>query len=295
MKNTKILSVSLAALMLFTSLFATLTVSALTTDACDDNLTWEIDDSGTLAVSDTEDFFETTSDEVIQIDDISWYFEDGTLTISGTGAIENFVSYFDIDLGDYTSAPWYWHYNDITAVVIEDGVTSIGDYAFAYCTNLTSVIIPKSIICIGNHAFEACDNIVNIIYMGTEDDFAHIDILQNGNYPIVNATINFLTETSIIETNAPVEDIQASDVKAENVTNVTLSLATDDVNGEGEETKKNKVTKKPSSNKDDDDDDDSYRRKDDDSSTVIIIVAIVAGVVVLAGGAVALIIIKKKK
>ncbi len=40
--------------------------------------------------------------------------------------------------------------------IIPDDVTSISDYAFAYCYNLTSVIIPDRITSIGNHAFHYC-------------------------------------------------------------------------------------------------------------------------------------------
>ena len=41
-------------------------------------------------------------------------------------------------------------------VVIPDGVTSIGDWAFYTCSSLTSVTIPESVTSIGNRAFEGC-------------------------------------------------------------------------------------------------------------------------------------------
>ena len=45
-----------------------------------------------------------------------------------------------------------FEFNDLTSVVIPDGVTTIGDYAF-YSNNLTSVVIPDSVTTIGNYAF----------------------------------------------------------------------------------------------------------------------------------------------
>ena len=50
-------------------------------------------------------------------------------------------------------APWYSDRDKIKIVVIEDGVTNIGSYAFYYCENLTSVTIPNSVTNIGNAAF----------------------------------------------------------------------------------------------------------------------------------------------
>jgi hypothetical protein len=72
---------------------------------------------------------------------------DGLLTISGTGAME----------WEYNTAPWaYCDTEKITAVVIEEGVTTIGNRAFNYCTKLLSVSIPSSIVTIGNDAFRSC-------------------------------------------------------------------------------------------------------------------------------------------
>ncbi|MEE0775503.1 MAG: leucine-rich repeat domain-containing protein, partial [Bacillota bacterium] len=72
----------------------------------------------------------------------------GGLTISGTGAMPNFVS------GD--NQPWKDHMEDITAVTVEDGVTTIGDYAFYQCEALMSVSLPNSLETIGECAFYQC-------------------------------------------------------------------------------------------------------------------------------------------
>ncbi len=81
-------------------------------------------------------------------DNLTWELtDDGTLTISGTGAMTNY---------SYDSAPWFSNRFSITKVIINNGVTSIGDYAFFYCENLTSIIIPDSVTIIGNSAFYEC-------------------------------------------------------------------------------------------------------------------------------------------
>lgn len=72
----------------------------------------------------------------------------GVLTISGTGDMQNSSFGWDKDL--------------IKSVVINDGVTSIGQDAFYQCTNLTSVTIPGSVISIGNYAFQECASLTSI-------------------------------------------------------------------------------------------------------------------------------------
>ena len=88
-------------------------------------------------------------------DNLTWELtSDGTLTISGTGEME-----------DYTSgrAPWHEDYADeINFVVINSGVTSIGSSAFDQCTGLTNIIIPDSITSIGDGAFTQCAGLTNI-------------------------------------------------------------------------------------------------------------------------------------
>ena len=86
---------------------------------------------------------------------VTWLLDDnGTLTISGSGKIEDYRS--DID------QPWYSNRSDITSVVIEPGVTSIGSLAFYKCSNLTSITIPSGLTSIGEQAFGNCTGLTSI-------------------------------------------------------------------------------------------------------------------------------------
>ncbi len=77
---------------------------------------------------------------------VTWTLDDGgTLTVSGTGDMRTFY--------DSSKTPWSSHRNEIKKVVIEEGVTSIGDRAFSYCDNLTEVVISDSVTIIGQVAF----------------------------------------------------------------------------------------------------------------------------------------------
>ena len=81
-------------------------------------------------------------------DNVTWTLDsNGLFTVSGTGTMTNY--------GGITgkSPPWYEHRDKIKSVVIENGVTSVGRYAFIECSNLTSVTIPDSVTVIAKDAF----------------------------------------------------------------------------------------------------------------------------------------------
>ena len=81
---------------------------------------------------------------------VNWAYEDGVLTIRGTGAMEDFEDF---------AAPWASLHDKITSVVIEDGVTTIGDNAFQFCTALTIITFPESVTVIERSAFESCTSL----------------------------------------------------------------------------------------------------------------------------------------
>ncbi len=84
---------------------------------------------------------------------VTWTLDNGTLTISGTGAMADF---------DYGDTPWADSADAITKIVIGDGVTSIGRYAFGSCSNLTSVDIPTGVTSIGTYAFYNCSSLASV-------------------------------------------------------------------------------------------------------------------------------------
>lgn len=81
--------------------------------------------------------------------DCTWILNGTELTISGNGEMGDDGSYY----GSWATG--------ITKLVIENGVTNIGNQAFAGYINLTSVIIPDSVTWIGALAFSGCTNLTN--------------------------------------------------------------------------------------------------------------------------------------
>ena len=86
--------------------------------------------------------------------DLTWtLYDTGELVINGTGAMADY---------DYDQAPWYANCEKITSVVIRDGVTTIGGWAFDCCSSLTSVTIPASVTSIGEGAFDGCSSLTSV-------------------------------------------------------------------------------------------------------------------------------------
>lgn len=76
-----------------------------------------------------------------------------TLTIRGEGAMYDYSS---------STVPWNAQKSKITSVVIENGVTSIGNYAFEDCSALKMLDIPQSVTEIGSKAFRACSALTSL-------------------------------------------------------------------------------------------------------------------------------------
>lgn len=91
------------------------------TGKCGDNLTYTIDSSGTK------------------------------LTISGTGDMYNYEDYRNSD----NVPPWSEYNGNITSLTLNDGITSIGDYAFRGTGIKTDIVIPDSVISIGVSSFNS--------------------------------------------------------------------------------------------------------------------------------------------
>ena len=88
-------------------------------------------------------------------ENVHWSFKDGILTISGNGDMYSFKY-------DY-SPPWKKFESIIETVVIEQGISNIGNYAFYnYFDNLKTVMLPNSVVNIGKSAFCGCKSLETI-------------------------------------------------------------------------------------------------------------------------------------
>lgn len=90
-------------------------------------------------------------------DNVKWVlYDDGELVISGTGKMADYSQ-------ENTSPPWGMCKSRIKSINIKNGVTSVSDEAFDYCTSLNSVTIGNSVVSIGVSAFEHCEYLRTVI------------------------------------------------------------------------------------------------------------------------------------
>lgn len=160
MKRTVTLLALLAALCCFLTVTAGAEAAIVDSGTCGENLTWTLDG-------------------------------EGTLRISGTGAMEEYEWRSDV--------PWYQSRDSIKTVVMENGVTTIGSYAFFNCSGLTNVTIPESVTSIGKNAFGNCNNLTDV-YITDIDAWCRINF---GDTPMGYAKNIWLNGSKITSVTVP--------------------------------------------------------------------------------------------
>ena len=119
---------------------------------------------------------------------VTWSLENGTLTISGTGKMA--------DYDDAEKQPWAGQREkkQIQKIVIEDEVTSIGDYAFSEFYDLREITIPENITSIGRNAFALCKSLSEITIPAKVErigEYAFYDCYDYTNYSGGLKTVTF--------------------------------------------------------------------------------------------------------
>ena len=101
-------------------------------------------------------------------DDLVWELaNDDTLYITGSGAM------YDYDFtNDILTTPWAQYVDYVSAVKIDEGVTTIGDYAFALCA-LEEVELPSTVWQIGYYSFALCEKLEYIDLANVEEIYAN--------------------------------------------------------------------------------------------------------------------------
>ena len=89
-------------------------------------------------------------------DNLTWSFdsETGTLTISGTGSMQEYEYQRD--------TPWYSFRDDIISIAVTEGVTTLSSGIFKRCDNLISVTLPEGLVAVGRTAFYWCENLTSV-------------------------------------------------------------------------------------------------------------------------------------
>lgn len=148
---------------------------AASSGTCGENLTWTLDDEGTLTISGTGVMGD-------------WWFPSGTpwynktvkkvvlksgVTTIGMSAFENITTLESVEIADTVSEIKTLAFDECVAlkeIIIPDSVTVIGESAFQQCKNLEKVTLSNELQSIGNYAFWQCSKIESIIIPNTVSD-----------------------------------------------------------------------------------------------------------------------------
>lgn len=85
---------------------------------------------------------------------VTYTYENGTLTFRGTGAIEKQT--------DGEENPWRSYKDTATNLVVDVGITEIGDSAFSGFTKLQEISLPKGLKLLGDNCFEKCSSLTSV-------------------------------------------------------------------------------------------------------------------------------------
>ena len=90
-------------------------------------------------------------------ENLTWTLDgNGVLTISGTGKMEEYsFKYDNPEAPFWITSPWFFYgkIGNIRKVIICEGVTSVGSYAFYACSNIEDVSISNTVLSVGDYAF----------------------------------------------------------------------------------------------------------------------------------------------
>lgn len=223
----KIISAAVSCTLLVSAATCNMTASAAISDAvisssktatsgtCGENVTWTLDDEGTLTISGTgpmvttyfgspewgfdENGFLQTINKVV--------IEEGVTSISGTAF--NGCAMTEIEIADSVTSIGNFAFlscENLTEITLPKNLTEISLYAFCYCYSLENIIIPASVTAIGNGSFFGCDSMTEIIveegnanYVSVDGVLYTKDITKLVSYPTGKADTDYTIADGVTE------------------------------------------------------------------------------------------------
>ena len=155
----------------------TTNAETVTSGTCGDNLTWTLDDNGTLTISGTGDMWGDSSNWNNNNSIKAVVIQSGVTSI-GYRAFSDCVNLTSVSIGNSVTMigeEAFSFCDSLTSVNIPNSVTTIGDRAFSFCDSLTSANIPDSVTAIGYAAFSDCDSLTSINVSGNNSSFSSVD------------------------------------------------------------------------------------------------------------------------
>ena len=134
-------------------------------------------------------------------EDLTWTLdEDGLLTVSGTGAMDDYDDYFaSLSSPGGVYPEWADLSGFVTAVELQPGVTGIGSYAFSGCCDLRSVTLPGTLTAVGDYAFFNCVSLTDVYCAFSQEQWSSVSIGADNGW-LTDARLRFRIDAGVCGT-----------------------------------------------------------------------------------------------
>ena len=131
-----------------------------------------------------------------------YYSENNCLIETSTntlilGCVNSVIPYGVTTIGDYAFA----YCGELTSVKIPNSVIIIGNFAFYNCSGLKSVTIGDSVTSIGDSAFSGCSGLTSVKYLGTIDQWVEINFGNRSSNPLYYAKKLYINNELVTKVN----------------------------------------------------------------------------------------------
>ena len=216
--------------------FAPINASAAESGKCGDNVTWYLDDNGTLTISGTGDMWKQTTEVWTR-----WRYGakkliiDSGVTSIGPQAFFSCENLTEVSIPNTVKSigeQAFLGCESLTNIVIPHGVTVIESNVFVTCRGLKSITLPNSIRQVHPAAFGSIFDLEDVYFEGTEEEWNNIKVEGKGIvlaekvnmdyfWCIKNATIHFNSTGESTTQNTAQDHIGITDVYSLSMKNVT--------------------------------------------------------------------------
>lgn len=161
-------------------------------------------------------------------DDLKWSLNTatGVFTVTGSGEMYDYKSLYSD--GYRNDAPWKYYSLHIKAVVIEEGVTSIGLDAFLGCSNITYISIPSTLTSIESRSFYNCTALM-AVYINDIESWCKISFKNDYSNPLYYAKELYLNGELLTHLEIPDTVIEINDMSFINCTSLESVIISNNV------------------------------------------------------------------
>lgn len=137
-------------------------VTIISSGTCGANATWELNNVGTLTISGTGAIDDSSFSNATEIVNVT--ISNGITSI-GNSSFQNCSNLKKVLISDsvtYIGSASFWGCENLAEITLGKGIIGIDDYAFQDCTSLAVIYLQKGVISLGESVFSGCISLVSV-------------------------------------------------------------------------------------------------------------------------------------